>query len=104
MAQVRACGTDDLKPGEMLVFDGAADAILICNVDGEFHATQDLCTHDDWSLAEGELSGDVVECSLHWAKFCVRTGEVKAPPASEPLKTYPTEIRGDDVFVEVDSE
>lgn len=104
MQLTRICGSTELAPGEMLRFEaGDSEPILVCNVDGEFFAVQDTCTHDEWSLAEGDLEGDVVECTLHWAKFCVRTGKVTALPARVPLRTFVTKLEGDDVFVDLDS-
>lgn len=84
----------------MKQFAGGSEPILVCKVDGEVHAVQDTCTHDTWSLADGFLEGDVVECSLHFAKFCVRTGKVKALPACEALKVFPAKI--EDGYVLVD--
>lgn len=103
MSLFRACGTDEVSPGGMLRVDAGDQPILICNVDGEFFATEDTCTHDDWSLSEGYLEDDVVECTLHWAKFCVRTGAVKALPACEPLRTYVVKLEGEDVLVDLDT-
>jgi nitrite reductase/ring-hydroxylating ferredoxin subunit len=104
MTLTRVCGSGDLAPGEMLQFDEGPEPILVCNVGGVFYATQDVCTHDEWSLSEGELLGDIVECSLHWAKFCVRTGKVKALPACRPLKTFAVKCEGKDVLVDFDSD
>jgi biphenyl 2,3-dioxygenase ferredoxin subunit len=103
MTLTRICGANDLAPGEMLRFEGHSEPILICNVGGEFFAVQDTCSHDEWPLSDGELEGDVVECTLHWAKFCVRTGKVKALPACVSLRTFVTKLEGDDVLVDLDS-
>lgn len=103
MSVTRVCAASDLSPGDMLRFDGGSEPILVCNVDGEFLAVQDTCSHDEWSLAEGDLDGDIVECTLHWAKFCVRTGQARALPATVPLRTFVTKVEGDDVLVEMDS-
>lgn len=104
MPLARVCPSSDLPPGDMLRFDGGSEPILVCNVDGEFFAVQDTCSHDKWSLADGDLEDGVVECTLHWAKFCVRTGKVKALPARNPLRTFATEVQGDDVFVDLEGE
>lgn len=100
MAWMNAFPSAELPEGEMRQFAGGAEPILVCKVDGEVYAVQDTCTHDTWSLADGFLEGDVVECSLHFAKFCVRTGRVKALPACEALKVFPTKIEDGYVFVD----
>jgi len=101
MAFTKACSVDEVPPGEALQVSHDEQKVAIFNVDGEFFATQDQCTHGEWSLSEGGyLDGDVVECSLHMGKFCVRTGKVKSPPPCEPLKVYPILIEGRDVLVD----
>lgn len=103
MAFSRVCTLQDIGEGEALRIEHAPEAIAIYNVDGELFATQDRCTHGDWSLADGYLDGDVIECTLHWGKFCVRTGKVKASPPCEPLKVFPVRVEGEDVLVDFDA-
>lgn len=99
----KVCSRSDLPEGEMLRFEGGPEPVLVCNIGGEFLAIQDTCTHGDWPLSDGYLDGDVIECTLHWGKFCVRTGKVKAPPACAPLRVFPTMVDGDDVLVDLDA-
>lgn len=100
MSWVRACAVTDLEPGDALVVE-ADPPVAVFNVDGEFLATADTCTHAESSLADGYLEGDQVECSWHMARFCLRTGAALTLPASEPLVTFRTQVRGDEVFVEL---
>lgn len=101
MSFTKVCATDDVAPGEMLRFEGGPEPILIANVDGEFFATQDTCTHEEWPLSEGFLEDGLIECSLHWAKFCARTGKAKTLPACVDLRTYPVRVEGDAVLVDL---
>ncbi|MGA0542607.1 non-heme iron oxygenase ferredoxin subunit [Neotabrizicola sp. VNH66] len=100
MAWTKAFPSADLPEGEMKQFSGASEPILVCKVDGKVHAVQDTCTHDTWSLADGFLEDGIVECSLHFAKFCVRTGQVKALPACEALKVFPAKIENDMIYID----
>ena len=101
MAFVRVCSLADLPPGRMLRTDAGPDPVLVVNVDGRCFAVDDTCTHSNFSLAEGELDGDVVVCPLHDARFCVRDGAVLSPPAPEPLRVHAVKIEGDDVLVDL---
>jgi Ferredoxin subunits of nitrite reductase and ring-hydroxylating dioxygenases len=56
----------------------------------------------DYPLADGELDGETVTCIYHGAKFNVRTGEVLALPAYEPVETYQVKVEGDDIYVFVE--
>lgn len=100
MAFTHICMTSDIAVGEGLRIEHD-EPVALFNVDGTFLAVQDKCTHGDWSLADGYVDGDVVECTLHMAKFCLRTGKVCAPPATQPLKLYPVRIEGNNVLVDL---
>ena len=98
---VRVADTAEIPEGFGKYVDVDGEPVAIFHVDGNFYATSDVCTHEEASLSEGELEGEVVECPLHGARFNVRTGEVKSLPAVVRLKTYPVRIVGDALEVEV---
>lgn len=98
---VRIASTDEVPAGEGKYFDVDGEPIAVFHVDGHFYAISDVCTHEESSLAEGELEGDVVECALHGAQFNVRTGEVVALPAVVPVQTYPLRVVDNEIEVEV---
>jgi len=62
-------------------------------------AFDDTCTHEECSLAEGELDGEVVICPCHGSEFDVRTGDVVTPPALDPLPIYEAREDGGMLFV-----
>ncbi|MBI4310278.1 MAG: Rieske 2Fe-2S domain-containing protein, partial [Chloroflexi bacterium] len=51
------------------------------------------------SLSEGSIDGEFVECPCHGSQFNVKTGAVVDGPAQEPVKVYPVQVRGKDIFV-----
>lgn len=99
---VRVCAQADVAPDSAKAFDVGERRLAVFNIGGTFYVTDDECTHAAASLAEGMLDGDVIECCLHFGAFHVPTGAVKAPPCSVALRTYKVELRGDDVFVDLD--
>ena len=98
MSTVKA---SDLKPGEIVVTELQGTPIAIANVAGTYYAFDDTCTHEQCSLADGELSGTTIACMCHGAEFDVRTGKVLGPPAPEPVKVYPVRVSGEWLEVEV---
>ena len=92
------CKTSDLEAGSVKRVDRPDGDIAVYNIDGEFFATDDRCTHGLSSLAEGDLIGEEIECAMHFGSFNVKTGEPMAPPCSVAIKTYKVEIQGEDVF------
>ncbi len=93
---------DELASGQYVVVDVDDVAVAVFNIEGEFLAVEDVCTHDGAELASGDLEGDAIVCPRHGAKFCLRTGEVLAPPAYEPVSVFPVRIHGDIVQVRDD--
>ncbi len=69
--------------------------------DGNYYAICDICSHEEFSLSDGELWGMDVECPAHGSRFNLKTGEVTGLPATEPVKAYTVTLEGDDVYVEL---
>jgi len=99
---VKVATRGELPSGGKKLVEVDGRAIALFNVDGAFHAIDDVCTHDGGPLAEGELIGCEIECPRHGARFDVRTGRPLCMPAVEPVAVHPVELRGDDVFVAID--
>ena len=98
---IEAGNTSEIKLGKTKRVEVNDKAILVCNVDGEFYAVDDMCTHEDSSLYLGCMKGDLVECSLHGARFNVKTGEPMEEPAEIPLQTYEVKVEGESILVKV---
>jgi nitrite reductase/ring-hydroxylating ferredoxin subunit len=91
-----ACLADDLPPGTSMTVPGDRPAALYRNDDGEFYATADTCTHEEWSLGEdSDLDGNEVTCPLHMARFDIRTGQALCLPALTPLDSFTVEVDPD---------
>jgi 3-phenylpropionate/trans-cinnamate dioxygenase ferredoxin subunit len=101
MAFIKACKVDQLKPGEALRLN-LTPPIAVYRLDDGFYATDDTCSHAQASLSAGEIDLEecTVECPYHASLFDIRTGRVLSLPASKPVKTYPTKLEGDEVFVD----
>jgi 3-phenylpropionate/trans-cinnamate dioxygenase ferredoxin subunit len=91
---------DEIPPGttKKVTVDGVE--LLLCNVDGDVYAIEDVCTHDGGPLDQGELQGCRIMCPRHGAMFDVTTGAALTPPAVVPVGTYPVRVEGDDVLVD----
>ena len=98
---VKVRNTGQLGPGEVQVVTPRGERIALCNVEGQYYAIDDVCTHDGGSLDQGEIIGDEIECPRHGAHFSVKTGQALTLPAVLAVRTYPVKIEGDDILVEV---
>lgn len=84
----------DVPPGKIHLLRLRSQRIAVYNVDGEFYATTDECTHAGGPLSEGTLKGHEVVCPWHDSCFDVRTGAVTCPPADEPVQTFRVVLDG----------
>lgn len=82
----------ELKNGSMCRLEHQGKAYLLCRVDDEVYALDDLCTHEDVSLSLGALCEHRVRCPLHGSEFDIRSGKVLDEPADVDLDTYPVSI------------
>ena len=92
---VALCRTDELAPGEARRFDVAGRRIALVRIGDEFHAVDDECSHEDYSLSEGEVWAEEcqIECPRHGSTFDLVTGEPCSLPATQPVAVY--DGRGD---------
>lgn len=97
---VKVARADEIPPGEKKIVEVDGLLVVLVNLDGEFYAIEDVCTHDGGPLGEGELEGHVLICPRHGARFDVRTGDALTLPAFEPAPTYEVRLENGDVLVE----
>lgn len=104
MTRYRATSTDAVAPGQVIVVDVGERRLAIANVEDQFYALDDICTHDGGPLGEGRLYENDIECPRHGARFDVRTGRVTRMPAVRPVRTYPVTVERGEVYVELENE
>ena len=76
--------------------------VALYNINGQIHATSNVCTHQFALLSDGFVDGDCIECPLHQALFHIPSGERQSGPTCDDLKTYPTKVEDGNVFVDCD--
>jgi len=82
----------EVPEGEVRTFVIDGQRVAVARANRQLYAVQDLCSHDDGPLGEGELEGYAVVCPRHGARFCLRSGRALTPPAYEPVRTFKTRI------------
>ena len=98
---VKVAKTEDLAPGQGMMVEAGGKKIALFNVDGDYYAISDTCTHHGGPLSEGELGGKEVTCPWHGAVFDVTTGEVLGPPAMEGVARYNVRVAGNSIEIEI---
>jgi 3-phenylpropionate/trans-cinnamate dioxygenase ferredoxin subunit len=98
---VTLCRVDELEPGTARRFDGDGYRIALVRIGDDFYAIGDQCSHENYSLAEGDVFTDEceIECWKHGSTFDLRTGEPQSLPAVKPVPTYAVTVEDGDVKV-----
>lgn len=97
----RLCASGDIADGEVLQVDlGDGRVLAVYRMDGAVFATDDLCSHGDASLADGEIEDGQIVCPYHMGKFDIRTGEATGAPCSIAIRTYRVSER--DGYIQLD--
>ncbi len=99
----RLCAVDDVAKGTARRFDVAGLRVALVRIDDEFFAVGDRCSHEDFSLADGEVWGSEcqIECAKHGSSFDLRTGAPCSFPATKPVPVYELVVEADAVWVVV---
>jgi Ferredoxin subunits of nitrite reductase and ring-hydroxylating dioxygenases len=97
---IRIARAADIAPGDYATTEVDGALVAVYNIDGEYFAIDDVCTHDGGGLSGGAIEDHQVICPRHGARFCLRTGQALTPPAYEPVRRYATRLV--DGYVEVE--
>lgn len=106
MARVRLALVSEVPEGGMTMREHEGRTILLTKIEGTIYAMNDTCTHRGAPLHMGELgtagSPFLLTCPWHAAHFDVSTGKVyQDTPWATDTETYPVEVSGEEVFVEL---
>lgn len=95
----------DFPEGKMKRLSVKGKDLLVAKIDGEIYSIDDICTHEECSLSDGFLQGEVVTCGCHLARFNVKTGKKVANPATgvniADELSFKVKVEDEEVFVEV---
>lgn len=92
---------NQITPDVPLTGTEGENGVGIYEIDGQLYAIEDVCPHAYALLSQGFVQDGKVECPLHAAVFDIKTGQCLDGPADRDLQTFPVEIIGDDVFVQI---
>ena len=92
--------TDQLEPGAALCVEVRGKQIALFNVDGNYFAIDDTCSHSGGPLSEGICEDTVVTCPWHGMRFDLKTGEPMGPLPVHGVTAYSVVVEGNDLKIE----
>jgi nitrite reductase (NADH) small subunit len=100
VAFLRAAKKEEVPAGTIREFQLDGKTVAVANVGGKLFAINNVCLHRGGPLGQGELDGQIVTCPWHGWRYDVTNGKLVTNPAVG-VETYPIEVRGDDIFVDI---
>ena len=97
------CSLSELSDNKPLRIELAELDVAVVKVGEQVFAIEDVCSHAEVPLSEGEVTGCTIECELHGSRFDLRTGAPTGPPATRPVPVYPTTVLDGEVYADLDS-
>jgi len=99
---VAVARVEELLPGQWRMVDLDGTRVAVFNLQGEYFAIEDVCTHDGGILTGGTVEGEQIICPRHGARFSIKTGEALTAPAYEPTATFPVRVHSGEIQVKDD--
>lgn len=89
----------DIPKGRTKLVEINGNQILIINLNDEYYAIGDKCTHRGCKLSNGLIEGDTIKCGCHKSVFDIKTGAIVHGPATKPLPKYGLNIEKDQIQI-----
>jgi 3-phenylpropionate/trans-cinnamate dioxygenase ferredoxin subunit len=101
MDKIKTLKTSELSLNSSKVINLSDKQIALFNHGGEYYALDDMCSHAEASLSEGDVYDCKVECPLHGAEFDLKTGDAVTLPATKPVNKYKVNVEDGYIFLEM---
>jgi len=99
--KIPVCDLSAVPMNEMRCVSLSDRNVLVAQTSDGVFVADEMCTHEDARLCDGNLNGTVVKCPLHGSRFELTTGQVLDDPADQNLKVYPASVRGGVIVIEL---
>ncbi|UCG62851.1 MAG: non-heme iron oxygenase ferredoxin subunit [Candidatus Zixiibacteriota bacterium] len=99
---IKVAAVEDIPVGSVKSVWAHGRRIAVCHTEDGFFAVADECSHDYSPISSGQLRNGEIVCPRHGARFDIRTGEAKAPPAVIGIDRFEIKIQDEHIFVSVD--
>jgi 3-phenylpropionate/trans-cinnamate dioxygenase ferredoxin component len=93
--------TTEIEDDEVQGVEIGGRQLAVFRIEGQYHVTDNVCTHQYALLSDGYLEDGCIECPLHQARFDIRTGKAMCAPATKDIAVYPVKVDDDRVLAEL---
>lgn len=103
MTRTILCSLDEMPAGTARRFDVGDRRLALVRIENDVYVVNDECSHEDYSLAEGEVFVEEreIECWKHGSTFSLETGDPQSLPATQPIAVYTAGVEDGQIWVEL---
>lgn len=101
MEFIQVASKEDVPLGKMKAVEVKGTSILLANLEGEYYAIGNKCTHRGCKLSKGTFNGEIIKCPCHGSRFNIKTGEAVGGPAAKPEQKYQVKTEQDQIQIKV---
>ena len=83
---------EEVANGERIFLEIGDQEIVLFRIGDILFAIQDICSHDNGPLGDGDIEGDKIVCPRHGSRFSLETGKAETLPAVEDIPSYPVRV------------
>ena len=98
---VEVAQLNQLDRGQRKLVRAKGREVALFNIEGTLYAIDNSCSHSTGPLIEGRLSGTMVTCPWHGARFDISDGKCHSGPATTNVAIYPVHVEGEAIFIEI---
>ena len=104
MDKIKTFKTSEFLLNSSKVFTLGDKQVALFNYEDEYYALDDMCSHAEASLSEGDIYDCKVECPLHGSEFDLKTGAAVTLPATKPVTKYKISFEDDYIYLEMNQD
>jgi 3-phenylpropionate/trans-cinnamate dioxygenase ferredoxin component len=101
MPWVRVADADEIDEEDVVEVEVEGRLLCVYRTKHGYYASDGICTHEHAHLADGFVTGNVIECPKHQGRFDLRDGAPKGSPVSVPLCMHGVKVEDGTVYVEL---
>jgi len=99
---IKVAKTSDIPAGTVKSFIVENEVVAVFNLNNNYYALKDQCSHMELPLSDGLLEDGVIICAYHGAEFDIKTGDVLCMPAVEPVESFEVKVEDEQIYVSID--
>lgn len=99
---IKVAKISDVPAGTAKSFLVKNEVIAVFNLNNNYYALRDQCSHMDLPISDGIIEQSRVTCAYHGAEFDIKTGKALCAPAYDPVESFEVMVQDEQIYISID--